>query len=364
MTQPSKAGPLVGLRVVEFSGIGPGPHCAMLLADLGAEVLRIDRPGSNGWPNPVVDRGRHRLELDIRSEDGRALVLEAVDRADVVLEGFRPGVMERLGYGPEDLMARNPRLVYGHMTGWGQSGPLAKAAGHDINYIALTGALAAITDGRGRPVPPLNLVGDFGGGSLYLAFGVVSALWERERSGKGQVVDAAIVDGVASLMTMFGGLMSSGAVTLNPETNLLGGAAPFYRCYACADGAHIALGPLEPHFYAELLEKIGAPEAFRTRQHDPKTWPERSAALEQIFKTRSRDEWCVILEGTDACFAPVLTYEESLEHPHMKARGVYVEEGGLRQAAPAPRFSRTPGALQASGDGAALLDRWRSAERA
>ena len=363
MTQPFKAGPLGGLRVIEFSGVGPGPHCAMLLADLGAEVLRIDRPGGDGWPNPVVERGRHRLQLDIRSVDGRALVLEAADQADVVLEGFRPGVMERLGYGPEDLMGRNPRLVYGRMTGWGQSGPLAKAAGHDINYIALTGALAAITDGRGRPVPPLNLVGDFGGGSLYLAFGVVSALWERERSGKGQVVDAAIVDGVASLMTLFTGLLPSGVISLDPETNLLGGAAPFYRCYACADGEHVAIGPLEPHFYAQLLEKIGAPEEFQKRQHDTQAWSERSTALEQIFKTRSRDAWCEILEGTDACFAPVLSYEESLEHPHMKARAVYVEKAGLKQAAPAPRFSRTPGAVGVSGDGATLLDRWRSAKK-
>ena len=361
MTQ-TKAGPLVGLRVIEFSGIGPGPHCAMLLADLGAEVVRIDRPGGNGWPNPIVDRGRHKLELDIRSEEGRALVLEAVDYADVVLEGYRPGVMERLGYGPDELLARNPRMIYGRMTGWGQSGPLAKAAGHDINYIALTGALAAITNGRGRPVPPLNLVGDFGGGSLYLAFGIVSALWERERSGKGQVVDAAIVDGVASLMTMFGGLLPSGAISLDPEKNLLGGAAPFYRCYACADGEHIALGPLEPHFYAELLEKIGAPEAFRKRQNDPATWTERSAALEDIFSSKPRDAWCAILEGTDACFAPVLSYEESLTHPHMAARGVYVDEAGLTQAGPAPRFSRTPGAVGASGDGAELLERWRDAK--
>lgn len=356
----SKQGPLAGVRVVEFAGIGPGPHCAMLLADLGAEVLRIDRPGGNGWPNPVTDRGRHRLELDIRSDGGREAALQACDRADVLLEGFRPGVMERLGLGPDALLARNPRLVYGRMTGWGQTGPLAKAAGHDINYIALTGALAAITDGRGRPVPPLNLVGDFGGGSLYLAFGIAAALLERERSGKGQVVDAAIVDGVASLMTMFEGLLPSGALSLEPDRNVLAGAAPFYRCYACADGGHVAVGPLEPHFYAELLEKIGAPEDFRRRQSDPSTWAERSEALEAIFATKPRDEWCALLEGTDACFAPVLTYAEALEHPHMQARGVHVVEDGLAQAAPAPRFSRTPGAIGPSGDGAALLEAWSS----
>ena len=358
MTEATRTGPLAGTRVVEFAGIGPGPHCAMLLSDLGAEVLRIDRVGGNGWPNPVVDRGRHRLELDIRDEEGRASALAAVAAADVLVEGYRPGVMERLGYGPDEMLALNPRLVYGRMTGWGQTGPLARAAGHDINYIALTGALHAIADDDGRPVPPLNLVGDFGGGSLYLAFGIVAALVERERSGRGQVVDAAIVDGVASLMTMFGGLLPSGAITLDPERNLLGGRAPFYRCYECADGAYVSVGPLEPHFYADLLQRIGAPEELRQRQNDAANWRERAAVLADVFRTKSRDEWCALLDGTDACFAPVLTYEESLEHPHMVARGTYLEADGLRQAAPAPRFSRTPGTIGASGDGRTLLDRW------
>ena len=355
---PTRTGPLAGVRVVEFAGIGPGPHATMLLSDMGADVLRIDRAGGNGWPNPVVDRGRHRIELDIRSDVGRAEALEAVTHADVLVEGYRPGVMERLGYGPDEMLQLNSRLVYGRMTGWGQSGPLAQAAGHDINYIALTGALHAIANEEGRPVPPLNLVGDFGGGSLFLALGIVAALFERERSGRGQVVDAAIVDGVASLMTMFGGLLPSGAITLDPERNLLGGRAPFYRCYECADGKYVSVGPLEPHFYADLLQRVEAPDDSRNRQNDPANWAERADIMADIFRRKTRDEWCLLLDGTDACFAPVLTYEESLDHPHMSARGTYIEANGLRQAAPAPRFSRTPGDIGEAGDGRALLDQW------
>jgi len=351
-------GPLTGVRVVEFAGIGPGPHGAMLLSDMGAEVLRIDRPGGSGVPNPIVGRGRHTLELDIRTPEGKAAALDLAARADVVIEGFRPGVMERLGLGPDVLLALNPRLVYGRMTGWGQTGPLAQAAGHDINYIALTGALAAITGTDGHPVPPLNLVGDFGGGSLYLALGIVAALFERERSGQGQVIDAAIVDGVASLLTMFAGLLPSGAISLEPERNLLGGRAPFYRCYECADGKFISVGPLEPHFYAEFLTRIGAPEELRVRQHDPALWAERGGVLAALFHSKPQAEWCALLEGTDACFAPVLTYAESLTHPQLTARATYVEADGLLQAAPAPRFSRTPGSIGASGSGAALRDRW------
>ena len=330
----------------------------MLLADLGADVLRIDRRGGNGWPNPVVDRGRHAIEVDIHCDEGRARVLAALDQADVLVEGFRPGVMERLGFGPDAMLARNPRLIYGRMTGWGQTGPLAQAAGHDINYIALTGALAAITDGHGMPVPPLNLVGDFGGGSVYLAFGIAAALFERERSGRGQVIDAAIVDGVASLMAMFGGLARSGGISLDPQRNLLGGQAPFYRCYACADGRHIALGPLEPHFYAELLELVGASAELRENQNDPGTWQERAEALADIFRTKSRDEWCVLLEGTDACFAPVLEFDEAPRHPHMAERGSYIELDGVIHSAPAPRFSRTPGAIRDTVAGGELCDRW------
>ena len=356
------SGPLAGVRVVEFAGIGPGPHAAMLLSDLGAEVLRIGRAGAEGPPNPVAGRGRHRLSLDLRDEAGLAAALEACDRADVLIEGFRPGVMERLGLGPDVLLQRNPRLVYGRMTGWGQDGPLAPAAGHDINYIALTGALAAMTGGgAGPPAPPLNLVGDFGGGSLFLAFGIAAALVERGRSGRGQVVDAAIVDGTASLLGMFAGLIPSGAISLDPSRNMLGGAAPFYRCYECADGRYVSVGALEPQFFAELMRRTGADAgALTPGRHDPRTWPERTEAMAALFRTRTRDDWCALLEGTDSCFAPVLTYEESLAHPHMTARDAYVEVDGLKQAAPAPRFSRTPGAVAASGDGAALLERWRA----
>ncbi len=330
----------------------------MLLSDLGAEVLRIDRPGGNSWPNPVSDRGRYTIELDIRSEQGRLAALETCDHADVVIEGYRPGVMERLGLGPEILSTRNPRLIVGRMTGWGQVGPLASAAGHDINYIALTGALAAITDQNGRPTPPLNLVGDFGGGSLYLALGVVAALVERERSGRGQVIDAAIVDGTASLMAMFGGLVASSNFSLDPDKNLLGGRAPFYRCYKCADDKYVAVGAIEPQFYAELLQKSGAPADFSIRQNDPVTWPERAALLEDIFQQKTRDDWCALLEGSDACFAPVLTYAESAAHSHMAARDIYVEVDGVLQAAPAPRFSRTPQDIGSGGDGATLRRRW------
>lgn len=330
----------------------------MLLSDLGAEILRIDRPGGNGWPNPIVDRGRHTLEIDIRTESARDLILQATDQADVVIEGFRPGVMERLGFGPAVLTERNPGLIFARITGWGQSGPLANAAGHDINYIALTGALAAITDRDGLPIPPLNLVGDFGGGSLFLAFGVLSALWERERSGLGQIVDAAIVDGVASMMTMFSGLLNEGRISLDPAHNTLGGRAPFYRCYECADGRHVSVGPLEPQFHAELLEKIGAPPDFQKDQYDPDQWRDRTDMFADLFKRRTRDEWCEILEGSDACFAPVLSYDESLLHPQLVARRSYIEVAGLPQAAPHPRFSRTPGAVGSSGDGRALLDRW------
>lgn len=340
----ARQGPLVGLRVLEFAGIGPGPHCTMQLADMGAEVLRIEREGGNGWPNPVADRGRSVLALDIRSEAGRQRCLELADRADVLIEGFRPGVMERLGLGPEVLCARNPRLVYGRMTGWGQTGPLARAAGHDINYIALTGALAALGGREGASIPPLNLVGDFGGGSMFLAFGLLAALWERERSDLGQVVDAAIVDGVSSLMSFFAG----GSLSLERQHSLLGGAAPYYRCYTCADGREIAVGPLEPQFYRELLERIEAPESLLQGREEPANWEVHGHCLAELFATRTREEWCALLEGSDACFAPVLSLSEAPEHPHMRARGVYREVGGTLQAAPAPRLSRTPGKARPS----------------
>ena len=337
-------GPLAGLRVLEFASIGPGPHCAMLLADMGADVVRIEREGGNGWPNPVADRGRSVLVLDIRSAAGRERCLELADQADVLIEGFRPGVMERLGLGPEVLRARNPRLVYGRMTGWGQTGPLARAAGHDINYIALTGALAAIGGRDGTAVPPLNLVGDFGGGSMFLAFGIMTALWERERSGLGQVVDAAIVDGVSSLMSFFAG----SSLSLARERSLLAGAAPYYRCYTCADGREIAVGPLEPQFYRELLERSGAPEHLYEGREEPANWARQGECLAELFATRTQAEWCALLEGSDACFAPVLTLDEAPQHPHLQARGVYQQLDGRLQMAAAPRLSRTPGQARPS----------------
>ena len=361
MSMEVGTGPLAGVRVVEFGGIGPGPHCAMLLSDMGAQVLRIDRPGRTDWPNPIIERGRFGIELDIRGEEERGIIHQAIRHADVLIEGYRPGVMERLGYGPGEMLGLNPRLIYGRMTGWGQTGPLARAAGHDINYIALTGALAAITSDDGRPIPPLNLVGDYGGGSLFLALGIVAALFERRASGMGQVIDAAILDGVASLMTPLTGLTSAG-LSLDPERNPLAGRAPNYRCYECADGRYISIGPVEPGFHAFLLERIGAPPQLVEQWHEATRWPDRVRSLAAIFARRTRDEWCALLEGTDACFAPVLTYAESLEHPQVMERNTYVEVDGMTQAAPAPRFSRTAGKIGPSGDGRALIRHWTASE--
>lgn len=353
----TSTGPMQGLRVIEFVGIGPGPHCAMMLADLGAEVVRIQREGGNGWPNPIADRGRPIKEVDIRSEAGRDYCRELATRADVVIEGFRPGVMERLGLGPDDLCGANPRLVYARMTGWGQDGPMAKTAGHDINYIAITGALAAMGQPGEPAAVPLNLVGDFGGGGMYLAFGIAAALYEREKSGKGQVIDAAVLDGTASLMAMFNGAVVAGRLTVDREHSLLGGAAPYYRTYFCSDGKEIAVGPLEPQFYAEMVERIGG-VAPQGRDH-PATWPQSAHEFAAIFRTRTRDEWCAVLEGTDACFAPVLTLDEAPGHHHNKARGLYVEHEGVVQPVPAPRLSRTPGEIQPTEpDGAAVLAAW------
>jgi alpha-methylacyl-CoA racemase len=359
----SASGPLQGVRVIEFAGIGPGPYAAMLLSDLGAEVLRIDRAGTENWPDDPTYRGRASLALDLKDPADIARCLAAIAKADVLIEGFRPGVMERLGLGPEVALERNPRLVYGRMTGWGQEGPLALAAGHDINYLALTGALAAIGPVGGPPVPPLNLAGDYGGGSLFLALGIVAALLERASSGRGQIVDAAIVDGAASLTSMFWGLLARDPRSMDKERSLLGGAAPFYRCYQCADGRFAAVGPLEPHFFRLLLEKIGAdPDEFGD-QFDPETWPAGAERLAAIFRSRTRDEWTALLEGSDSCFAPVLDLAEAPGHPHMAARGTFTEAYGLVQPAPAPRFSRTPGAIQGppvkTGEGGeAMLEAW------
>lgn len=359
--KPSHGGPLSTLRVVEFGGLGPGPHAAMLLSDMGAEVIRIERPGGNGWPNPVMDRGRHKIELDLRTDHGRDTASEALARADVVIEGFRPGVMERLGLGPDVLLRRHPRLVYGRMTGWGQSGPRARSAGHDINYIAIAGALAGITDPSGAPRPPLNLVGDFGGGSLYLVVGILSALYERSRSGLGQVIDAAMVDGTASLMASFCGSIATGDLTLDHDKSMLGGAAPFYRCYRCSDDSYIAVGAIEPQFYTLLLEKIGAPAAFLEGQHDRTNWGPRTDVFAEMFRRKTRDEWCAIMEDTDACFAPVLSLNEAIEDPHLKARETYCTIDGAIHPAPAPRFSRTPSAISEGGDGQQLIERWKAA---
>jgi alpha-methylacyl-CoA racemase len=333
----------------------------MLLADLGADVIRIDRAGGNGWPNPVVDRGRATMTLDIRTEAGRETCLKACSRADVVIEGFRPGVMERLGLGPDALLARNPRLVYGRMTGWGQQGPLAPRVGHDINYIALTGALQAIGTPGGRCVPPLNLlnlVGDFGGGSMFLAFGIAAALFEREKSGKGQVVDAAIVDGVSNLMAMFAGLLPNKRISLDRSRNLLAGSAPFYRTYRCADGREVAIGALEAQFWTTLLELLGldAQEAGLSRAE--KDWASTTERLEGVFATRSSHEWEQIFENADACFAPVLSLEEAMANEHLESRETYVMHNELKQVAPAPRFSRTPGAIRKSRSGDEELARW------
>ncbi|MDY7097110.1 MAG: CaiB/BaiF CoA-transferase family protein [Pseudomonadota bacterium] len=354
-------GPLTGLKVVEFAGIGPGPHVAMLLADLGAEIVTIQRPGA-GVSNPVVERARHRVAVDMKTEEGLAFAKEACAKADVVLEGFRPGVMERLGLGPDELMRANERLIYARMTGWGQNGPLAQAAGHDINYIAITGALSAVGTAGGTAVPPQNLVGDFGGGSMYCAFGIMAALYERERSGKGQVVDAAIVDGATSLMSFFFGVRGRPYLTTERGKGMLGGAAHFYRCFECADGKEVSIGAIEPQFYAELLAKSGAPAELAEGQMNPANWDDYTAKMAALMKTKTQGQWCELLEGSDACFAPVLDVEEARDHPHMKARGTYVEHEGEWHTAPAPRFSRTPGTVRSSADdGADIVGQWGAA---
>jgi len=344
------SGPLAGVRVVELAGIGPGPFAAMLLADLGAEVLRVDRPdaaereGPAGLDLRVLNRSRRSVGIDLKAPAGAELVLDLVARADVLIEGFRPGTTERLGLGPDACLARNPRLVYGRMTGWGQDGPLAAAAGHDVDYLALTGALGSIgpAGDTAPPVIPLNLVADFGGGALYLALGIVSALLSARESGTGQVVDAAMVDGAASLMTAFYGLHAAGQH--GPRgTNLLDGGAPFYATYRTKDDRWVAVGALEPQFYAELVRRLDlADDPAMADQHDRATWPAMRACLAARFRERTRDEWCARLEGTDACFAPVLEVAEAPQHPANVARDVFVEVDGVVQPRPAPRFSGTP----------------------
>jgi alpha-methylacyl-CoA racemase len=335
-------GPLSGLKIVEFAGIGPGPFCGMLLSDLGADVVRIDRKGGGrGSKFDVTARGRRSVALDLKTPEAVEACLVLMERADAAFEGFRPGVMERLGLGPEVALKRNPKLVYGRMTGWGQTGPLSQAAGHDINYIALTGALAAIGT-KEKPVPPLNLVGDFGGGALYLAFGLLAGVIHARASGQGQVVDCAMTDGAASLMAMFYGMTASGVWRGAREANLLDGGAQFYDVYQCKDDRWIALGSIEPQFYALLLEKTGINDPQFRSQMNRDDWPELKRKLSTVIRTRSRDEWEEIMGGSDVCFAPVLGIDEAPSHPHNAARQTFVTVEGVVQPAPAPRFSASP----------------------
>jgi alpha-methylacyl-CoA racemase len=336
-------GPLEGLKVIEMAGLGPAPFCAMLFADMGAQVVRIERPGGAARLSPydITARGRPALDLDLRAPEGVQTVLRMLDTADVLIEGFRPGVMERLGLGPDVCLARRPSLVYGRMTGWGQHGPLAQAAGHDINYLALTGALHAVGLPDQPPVPPLNLVADFGGGAMMLAFGVLAASFEARRSGQGQVVDAAMVDGVASLMTQPHGSLAAGVISTERGTNPTDSGAPFYDAYACSDGLWVSLAAVETKFYAQALGVLGLPELLAD-QWKREAWQAAKARIAERFATRSRAQWCQAFEGVDACFAPVLTLEEAPQHPHLKERGVYDQIDGVTQPMPAPRFSRTP----------------------
>jgi alpha-methylacyl-CoA racemase len=341
------SGPLSGVKVVEFQGIGPGPFATMLLSDMGADVVRIDRKGGRGAPTDIGARGRRSVALDLKDKNDVETALKLISKADILIEGFRPGVMERLGMGPDVVLKRNAKLVYGRMTGWGQTGPLSQAAGHDINYISITGALGSMGRAGAPPSPPLNLVGDFGGGALYLVVGVIAALYEAQRSGQGQVVDCAMSDGAASLMAMFYGMKASGAWSGERDSNMLDGGAHFYDAYETKDGKFVSLGSIEPQFYALLMEKTGLKDdpAFQA-QMDRKQWPALSDKLAAVLKTKTRDEWSALMEGTDVCFAPVLCLEEAPNHPHNKARETFVTVGGVVQPNVAPRFSRTVSKVQ------------------
>jgi alpha-methylacyl-CoA racemase len=358
-------GPLAGTRIVEFAGIGPGPFACMLLGDMGAEIVRIERPGTPvADPRDFVGRSRSSIvQLDLKDAHGKQQALELVANADALIEGFRPGVMERLGLGPDVALKTNPKLVYGRMTGWGQDGPLALAAGHDINYISLTGALAAIGQEGLPPPPPLNLVGDYGGGALYLVVGVLAGVLNASRTGIGQIVDAAMCDGAASLMTHFFALYAQECWTARREDNLLDGGAPFYRTYRCADGRFIAVGPIESQFFSILRDRLGRNDASFERQNDKAAWPAMCARLSEIFATKTRDEWVTVFAGSDACVTPVLDLEEAPRHSHLVARRTFVSERGGVQPAPAPRFSRTPSRIQNSpalqtADPQPLVRRW------
>ena len=341
-------GPLTGIKVIEMAAIGPVPFCAMMLSDMGAEVIRIDRlsqKGSGSSAN-VLYRGRKSVAFDLKNSIALDSTLRLSDQADVILEGFRPGVMERLGLGPEVCLERNPKLIYGRMTGWGQSGPLSHAAGHDINYISIAGALGSMGYADRPPAPPLNLIGDFGGGAMYLLAGILAAIVERNSSGKGQVVDAAMTDGTASLLSPFYGLMAMGMWSTERYSNRLDGGAFYYGSYECSNGKYISLGSLEPQFYALLLEKCGITDETFKEQSDQEAWPIKREKMEALFKTKTQQEWCGILEGTDVCFAPVLNLKEAPDHPHNKTRQTFVKVQGVTQPAPAPRFSRTQGKIQ------------------
>ncbi|CAN5166027.1 CaiB/BaiF CoA-transferase family protein [soil metagenome] len=368
-------GPLAGMKVVEFAAVGPAPMCAMLLADMGATVLRIDRAQAGELGNlralqfDFLRRGRHSVTLDLKSRHGLALALDIVAGADALIEGLRPGVMERLGLGPAQCLERSPGLVYGRVTGWGQDGPLAQVAAHDLNYIALTGALDVVGQAGGPPLVPLNLLGDFAGGSLYLALGILAAFQEKQRSGKGQVVDAAVVDGVSSLMTSLYGSLAAGQWKLERGSNLTDGGAPFYNVYECADGKHVSIAPIETRFYELLLERAGIDAGELRERWNRAGWPAAKAVLGAAFKTRTRAEWCDLLEGSDCCFAPVLSMDEVAQHPHMRQREVLVEVDGLQQPAPAPRFSRStpqrPSTPKATSRAEALvaLNEWLGPQR-
>ncbi len=340
-------GPLSGIRVVEFAGIGPGPFCAMLLADLGAEVIRLDRPdGAAMDRRDAVLRGRRSVTLDLKQPGAVAAALKLVEGADALIEGFRPGVMERLGLGPEVCLARNPRLAYGRMTGWGQTGPLAQAAGHDMNYIAITGALHAMGRAGERPAPPLNLVGDYGGGGMLLAMGLLAAILNARSTGQGQVVDAAMSDGAALLMAPIYTMMARGRWQPERESNMLDGAAPWYDTYTCADGGFVSVAPIEPQFFDLFLRRLGIdPDAHKDRMQ-PAAWPALKAKLAAVFASQPRDHWAALFEGTDACVAPVLSMAEAPLHPHNVARQTFIERDGALQSAPAPRFSATPGSAE------------------
>ncbi|MGR3507190.1 MAG: CaiB/BaiF CoA transferase family protein [Paracoccaceae bacterium] len=342
------AGPLDGLKIVEMAGLGPCPLAGQLLADLGAEVVVIDRKSAAADPTEVNRRGKHSVALNLKSPLGLDAARRLIGQADILIEGFRPGVMEKLGLGPSDCHEINPRLIIGRMTGWGQTGPLAMTAGHDINYLALSGALGAIGAADGPPVPPLNLVADYGGGTMFLIFGVLAALFERGKSGRGQVVDAAMVDGVPAMMGLIHQGLAQGWWRKGREGNMLDGGAPYYRCYVTKDGRALSVGPLEPQFFAELVELAGLPAAHCHDQTDPATWADRRALYAQVFARKTRDEWMEIFAGSDACVAPVLDWDEVEHHPQTAARGTFVRVGGVMQAAPAPRFDRTPAAAPAA----------------